>query len=594
MVPMVFLTALALTGLSTAKLIKLEDTPVLPVGWEKIDQSVDSNHPLQLSIALRQPDIGNLKTSLRKRDCTSGNIQRHLTQQEALALRIPDEKDVDQVLVWLKSKGIAAKATPDKDWVHVKTTVKAAQDLLDTEIGFYKFEEQKPVLRTKQYSVPESVAESISFIHPIANFMRPKKELLTPDPSLTPSMLKSLQLDKRAAPCSRAVTPDCLLEMYNISYPAYNGSSPVRFGIAGFLGENANYYDSDDFLRIYAEPLYKAHYNFSVQLINGAENSQVVFDSGNEAALDVQYGMALGYPTNITYYLADGRGPTLGDDGKELPQEYNDNEPYLEFLDYMLDLSDDEIPHVLSISYGDNEVSVPRKYAERVCSLFGLLTARGTTIMAASGDGGAKGASNSTCRTNDGTNKDVTMSVFPATCPWITSVGGVTSGIEPLEGTEFSGGGFSQYFPREKWQDSSVKSYVKALGGHLHGHYNASNRAVPDLSVAATSFITRAKGQPVGLRGTSASAPVAAAMIALINDARVRKGKQVLGYINEILYSKEVRTALQDVAKGESRSCNFRKGGSPGGWPAKKGWDAITGLGVPSDFQKLFDVLVDI
>ncbi|KAF5560294.1 tripeptidyl-peptidase sed2 [Fusarium phyllophilum] len=595
MIPMIFFTALALAGFSTAKFVKVEDTSVLPVGWEKIDQAVDPSHTLRLSIALRQPDIDNLKTSLRRRDCTSGKYtQNHLTQKEALALRDPDQKDVSQVLGWLKSKGFAAKATPDKDWIHVKTTVKAAEDLLDTKIGFYKFEGQKPVLRTNQYSVPESVADAVNFIHPIANFMRPKKELTTPDPALTPSMLETLQLEKRATPCSQAVTPDCLREQYNISYAAYNGSSQIRFGIAGFLEENANYQDSNDFLRIYAKPLYEARYNFSVQLINGANNSQELFDSGNEAALDIQYGMALGYPTNITYYLADGRGPTLDDDGEELPEEYNDNEPYLEFLDYLLDLSDDEIPHVLSISYGDNEVSVPRKYAERVCSLFGLLTARGTTIVAASGDGGAKGASNSTCRTNDGSDKDVTMSVFPATCPWVTSVGGVTSGAEPFEGAEFSGGGFSQYFPREKWQDSSIKSYVKALDGHLNGHYNASNRGVPDISISATSFITRLKGQAVGLRGTSASAPVVAAMLALVNDARVRKGKEVLGWLNEVLYSEEVQAALQDVTKGESRSCDFRKGGSPGGWPAAKGWDAITGLGVPSDFQKLFDVLVDI
>lgn len=596
MISTIFLTTLALAGLSTAKNIKVEETPVLPNGWEKIDQAVDPSHVLRLSIAMRQPDIKNLETGLRKRDATCGKyIQRHLSQKEALALRNPDDKDVDQVLSWLKSKGVAAKATSDKDWIHVKTTVEEAQDLLDAKIGFYQFGDQEPVLRTRDYSVPESLADSVHFIHPIANFMRPTRELTTPDPDFTPDMLKSLQLDKRASiPCTRAVKPDCLREQFNISYPAYNGTSPIRFGIAGFLEEYANYADAEDFLRIYAKPLHEARYNFSTQLINGAKNSQDLFDSGNEAALDVQYAMALGYPTNITYYLADGRGPQLGDDGEQVPEEYNDNEPYLEFLDYLLDLSDDEVPHVLSVSYGDNEVSVPRKYAERVCSLFGLLTARGTTILAASGDGGAKGSSNSTCRTNDGTNKDVTMAVFPATCPWVTSIGGIAAGGEPFEGAEFSGGGFSQYFPREKWQDASVESYIKSLDGHLDGHFNASNRGVPDISITATSFITRLKGQQVALRGTSASTPVVAAMIALINDARVRKGKDVLGWINEVLYSDEVQAVLSDVSAGESRACDFEKGHSPAGWPAAKGWDAITGLGVPADFQKLFDVLVAV
>ncbi|KAF4966254.1 hypothetical protein FSARC_6053 [Fusarium sarcochroum] len=595
MIPRIFLAALALTGLSTAKSITLEDTPILPDGWEKVDRTVDSNHALRLSIAMRQPDIHNLKTRLRSRDATSGKYtQRHLSQKEALALRDPDQEDVNQVLSWLKSKGVAAKATPDKDWIHVKSTVKAAQDLLDAEIGFYQFEDQKPVLRTKKYSVPESVADAIHFVHPITNFMRPKKELTSPDPSFTPDMLESMHLERRDVACNPVVTPDCLLDLYNIKRPASNKTSSIRFGIAGFLEQNANFEDSDTFLETFAKPLYDAHYNYSVQSVNGGKNSQNLSASGNEAALDVQYAMALGYPTNITYYIADGRGPSLDDDGDEVPEEYNNNEPYLEFIDYLLDLSDDEVPHVLSVSYGDNEVSIPRKYAERVCSLFGLLTARGTTILAASGDGGAKGASNSSCRTNDGSNKDVAMAAFPATCPWVTSIGGVTAGLEPLEGAEFSGGGFSQYFPREKWQDASVKSYVKALDGHLDGYFNASNRAVPDISAAATNFITRVSGQSGALRGTSASTPVIAAMIALINDARVGKGKDVLGWINEVLYSEEVQAVLQDVAEGESLSCSFRKGGSPGGWPAAKGWDAITGLGVPSDFQKLFDVLVAV
>ncbi|KAM5354162.1 hypothetical protein ACJ41O_000812 [Fusarium nematophilum] len=588
-------TVLALAGLGAAKSIIVEDNPVLPDGWKQVDKTVDPNHTLKLSIAMRQPDIDSLKTRLRSRDPSSGRkANRHLSQKEALALRDPDQKDVDEVLSWLKGKGMAAKATPDKDWVHVRTTIEAAEDLLDMEIGFYQFEDQDPVLRTREYSAPESVADAITFIYPIANFMRPKKELTAPDTSFTPAMLESLHLEKRDVACSPVVVPECLHKLYNIDYPAYNGTSPIRLGIAGFLEQYANYEDSDNFLKTFAKPLYDARYNYSVELINGGENSQNLSESGAEAALDVQYAMALGYPTNIIYYLAGGRGPNLGDDGEQLPDEYNNNEPYLEFLDHLLDLSDDEIPHVLSISYADNEVSVPRRYAERVCSLFGLLTARGTTVLAASGDGGAKGSSNSTCRANDGTGRDVAMSVFPATCPWVTSIGGVTDAKDPPVGAEFSGGGFSQYFPREAWQDASVESYVKALGGHMDGYYNASYRAVPDISAVSTNFITRIGGRPQALRGTSASTPVVAAMIALINDARVRRGKDVLGWLNEVLYSKEVKAVMQDVTGGQSLSCNFRKGGSPGGWPAAKGYDAITGLGVLYDFKQLFDVLVDV
>jgi tripeptidyl-peptidase-1 len=185
------------------------------------------------------------------------------------------------------------------------------------------------------------------------------------------------------------------------------------------------------------------------------------------------------------------------------------------------------------------------------------------------------------------------MAVFPATCPWVTAVGGVTGQSNPPEGATFSGGGFSQYFPRESWQDGGVvDGYVQTLGDHLDGYYNARMRAVPDISAIATLFQTIIAQQSTMLDGTSASAPVLASMIALINEERVRAGKGVLGWLNERLYSREVQAVLQDVTGGVSKSCVFADGGEPGGWPAKKGWDAMTGLGVPADFVRFRDVLV--
>ncbi len=52
----------------------------------------------------------------------------------------------------------------------------------------------------------------------------------------------------------------------------------------------------------------------------------------------------------------------------------------------MANLADDELPHTLSISYGEDEQSVPRAYAEKVCTMFGQLGARGTSVIFASGE----------------------------------------------------------------------------------------------------------------------------------------------------------------------------------------------------------------
>lgn len=96
--------------------------------------------------------------------------------------------------------------------------------------------------------------------------------------------------------------------------------------------------------------------------------------------------------------------------------------------------------------------------------------------------------------------------------------------------------------------------------------------------------------------GTSAASPVVAAIIALLNDARLRAGKPALGFLNIWLYQTGYK-GLTDITGGGSVGCDGIDGqsGQPvagGGivpyasWNATKGWDPSTGLGVP-DFEKL-------
>ena len=103
-------------------------------------------------------------------------------------------------------------------------------------------------------------------------------------------------------------------------------------------------------------------------------------------------------------------------------------------------------------------------------------------------------------------------------------------------------------------------------------------------------------GQLYGNGGTSAAAPVVAAIIALLNDARLRAGKRALGFINPLLYLIG-SSALNDIVSGGSVGCNGVNGQNgnpvPGGgiipfasWNATAGWDPVTGLGTPN-FEKL-------
>ncbi|KAL2214662.1 tripeptidyl peptidase precursor [Sarocladium strictum] len=568
----------------TAAAAVLEEVYQLPQGWQKISQSPDPDETILLSFAVRQPDIENIGRSMESKAAS------HLSREEARNLQKPCPVAVKAVTAWLHDQGITDTRSVE-DFIRVRTTVGEAEALLNATINNYTYKDKPPVRRTQRYSVPDEVANDVAFVHPIANFMRPQKELTFASPlgSHGENMLAA-----RDAPCSQRTTPQCIRQLYGINTTASAKDVPaVRFGIAGFLEENANYVDALAFLKRTAPEIAATGYNFSTELINGAKNEQNPMFAGNEAALDIQYALALAYPSNITYLLAAGRGVQLNDSGDPLPDEFVTNEPYLEFLEELLAKSDDEVPHVLSISYADDELSVPRPYAERVCSMLGLLTARGTTIFGGSGDGGARGARNSSCLVNDGSGRKAAMATFPATCPWVTSVGAVT-GAEKLTAAGFSTGGFSQYFPRPDWQDKDVEGYVKALDGELDGLYNSSMRAIPDVSAIGTNFNVQVARTSAFLSGTSASTPVIASLIVLVNEARFKRGKQSLGWLNKVLYSDKVRSAFQDVTNGTSVSCQFEGEKEPGGWPTEKGWDAVTGLGVPKSYQKLLDVLLNI
>jgi len=54
--------------------------------------------------------------------------------------------------------------------------------------------------------------------------------------------------------------------------------------------------------------------------------------------------------------------------------------------------------------------------------------------------------------------------------PFVTAVGG-TTGIKPETAINFTGGGFSNYFPRPSYQDKDVTAYIKNLNGTYDGLY---------------------------------------------------------------------------------------------------------------------------
>lgn len=161
-------------------------------------------------------------------------------------------------------------------------------------------------------------------------------------------------------------------------------------------------------------------------------------------------------------------------------------EPYHEFASYLLNLPDKKLPSVVSVSYSVNEQHVPKKYAQTVCVMFGLLGTRGVSIVVSSGNLGP----GSSCQSNDGKNTTKFMPAFPAACPYVTSVGGTEANLLPNPKTfevavNYSGGGFSDYFSRPKWQENALEAYLRKHGKEFREYFNQRGRGYPDVAALA-------------------------------------------------------------------------------------------------------------
>jgi kumamolisin len=154
---------------------------------------------------------------------------------------------------------------------------------------------------------------------------------------------------------------------------------------------------------------------------------------------------------------------------------------------------------------------------------------------------------------NDGSNAAVRK--FAGALPWASS------------------GGLSAIFARPSYQGS--------VAGTVGDH-----RGVPDISMSASlsggillygSFTGKGTWSPGG--GTSAACPEFAGIIAIADQYAGRK----LGLINPALYRLEAEKApgIVDVTEGDN-TVSFSQGGhavTVKGYPAKPGYDLVTGVG---------------
>ena len=220
-------------------------------------------------------------------------------------------------------------------------------------------------------------------------------------------------------------------------------------------------------------------------------------------------------------------------------------------------------PSVISISWGGPESTWTSQAMTAMDEAFQAAATLGITVCIASGDNGS----------SDGVSDGADHVDFPASSPFALACGGtslqaaggaISSETVWNDGAKggASGGGISSFFAIPSWQSglSAVSTDGKSVALTMRGVPDVAGNADPD-----TGYDVRVDGSDTVIGGTSAVAPLWAALIARLNAS---SGKSA-GYINPQLYQNP--KDLRDIAQGNN-----------GDFSAQAGWDACTGLGSPN------------
>jgi len=226
------------------------------------------------------------------------------------------------------------------------------------------------------------------------------------------------------------------------------------------------------------------------------------------------------------------------------------------------------------------------------------LAARGVTVISTSGDLGA----------SDGQSCHSTLTAdYPSSSPYTTSLGASqlvrqSMGGRPVDvaacsvpaGSGFTTGGmFSALLPRPQWQDNVVQEYLSGLDGTLppDSWFNRSGRAYNDVATLGSNIQIILGGQLHITGGTSASGPIFAALVGLLNDELIAHGKPPVGFFNPWLYNAahSIQGAYRGITEGNNRCTEPGIAGPNGngtccdaGFEAGYGrWNPLGGLGAP-------------
>ena len=420
---------------------------------------------------------------------------------------------IDRVVQYVGGHGLTVvQASAAGHSVRLSGTYAQAQSAFEPEqIGHYRWGSRDLICRSGHLHVPPDLAEHVVAVmgfdqRPIA---RPHFRIR---PLTTPSVV--------------SYTPTQVAQRYGFPADVTGANETIA------LIELGGGYDAAQISSYFADQNIHRTGTLEAVSIDKSSTAPAGDPSGpdGEVQLDIEVAGAVASAANIAVYIGG-----------------NSSRAFLDTISAAVH-DTQRSPGIVSISWGGPETSWAAQDLDAMDQLFQTAASLGITVCAASGDSGASDGSADGSLTVD----------FPASSPHVLGCGGTRL---PPHGAETawndgaqggaSGGGYSSHFSRPSWQTGNDKT----------------GRGVPDVAGdadPATGYKVAIDGETTTAGGTSAVAPLWAALIALINQSLGAK----VGFVNAALYA--TPTALTDITSGNNN-----------GYSAGPGWDPVTGLGTP-------------
>jgi kumamolisin len=464
-------------------------------------------------------------------------IGRHLSQQEFAEKYAADPANFEHLRDFAHKHGLTVDegaSSLARRTLVLRGPASKLEAAFGVTLNDYSKDGKKFHSYTGTISMPQEHAEPVEAVlgldnHPIA---RPHFRLLDNKKKSNPAQ-------------SASFNPPQVAQLYNFP-TGVNGAGQT----IGILELGGGYNASD--LSSYFAGLSITEPRVTAVSVDGATNSPNLPssptdpNSDGEVALDIEVAGSIAPGANIAVYFTT-----------------NSSQGFVDALTTAIHDTTNGPPSIISISWGSSESNWTAQSMTALDEACQSAAALGITITVASGDNGSSDGVS-------GNNVD-----FPASSPHVLGCGGtelvaangaiqqeVVWNDQP-QGGGASGGGISSFFPLPSWQTNANVPPSPTSGG---------GRGVPDVAGDAspeTGYNVLFDGKATVVGGTSAVAPLWAALIALLNQQR---GSNI-GFANPALYQ-NAENGFQDITQGNN-----------GSYSAGPGWDPCTGLGSPNGNQ---------